>query len=230
MDEVALAAGPVVVLAPHADDEAPGCGLLLSSLWTGGGRAHVVCLTDGAASHPRSRSHPPARMRAVRRAEMARAVALLGGAAGDATFLDLPDAASHLVHGPGEDMARPVATIVDRLGAATLVAPSPLDPHCDHEAGAAAPARVARERPALRLLHYPIWSRWVAPHRAAPAPCGTGARVWRGGRRGAERAAIRAHASQRGGVVRDDPSGFAMPEGFAAFFDDAPEIYFEARP
>ena len=104
--------------------------------------------------------------------------------------------------------------------------PSPLDPHCDHEAVAAAARRVAGDRPRLRVLFYPVWSRWTAPGRRAPVPTGTRALGWARGCRDAKRAAILAHASQRGAVVRDDPDGFAMPEGFAAHFAATPEIYF----
>ena len=220
--------GPVLVLAPHPDDEALGCGRLLSAVWGGGGAAHVACLTDGAASHPGSRTHPPARMRALRRDEMLRAVRRLGGRGEDVTFLDLPDAASHVTPGPGDALAPRIGALTDRLGARTLVAPSPLDPHCDHEAAAAAARRVTEARPGLRLLYYPVWSRWVGPERIAPRPGGAEPLVWRAGDPGAKRAAIDAHDSQQGRVVRDDPEGFEMPEGFAAFFADAPEIYFAA--
>ena len=210
MDELRLGHGPVVVLAPHADDESLGCGLLLASLWKEGGRAHVACLTDGAASHPRSRAVPPARMRGLRREELGRAVGLLGGRDRDVTFFDLPDAAAHRVHGPGEDPARRLAALVDRLGAATLVAPSPLDPHCDHEAGAAAARRVAERRPGLRLLFYPVWSRWHARGGRPPTPSGARTLAWGRGPRHDKRAAIHAHRSQMGQVVRDDPDGFTL--------------------
>ncbi|MGR3485626.1 MAG: PIG-L deacetylase family protein [Paracoccaceae bacterium] len=230
MDELARPPGPVLVLAPHADDESLGCGRLLSALWRDGGAAHVACLTDGAASHPRSRSHPPARLAALRRDEMRRAIGRLGGGGGDVTFLGHPDAASHRLHGPGADLARDVGRLVDRLGAAVLIAPSPLDPHCDHEAGARAARAVAAARPGLRVLWYPIWSRWAARDRDAPWPAGAAPRVWRHGDAHAKAAAIDAHDSQLGRVIHDDPGGFAMPDGFATFFASAPEVYFEATP
>ena len=228
MDDLTLSHGPAIVLAPHPDDESLGCGALLSAIWSGGGRAHVVCLTDGAASHPGSRTHPPDRMRLVRRAELLRAVGILGGREADVTFLDLPDAAAHRAAGPGMDAARALGDLADRIGAATLLAPSPLDPHCDHEAGALAAMRVARARAGLRLMFYPVWSRWVAGG-TAPAPGGS-AQFAFGGPTRRKRAAIDAHESQSGGVVRDDPDGFTMPPGFAALFADAPEVFFEPAP
>ena len=227
MDDLVPPRGPVLVLAPHADDESLGCGALLSAIWSGGGHAHVACLTDGAASHPGSRSHPPGRLRLVRQREMRRAVAILGGGADDVTFLDFPDAAAHRVAGPGADPARSLAALADRIGAAALFAPSPLDPHCDHEAGALAARRVAEARPSLRLFFYPVWSRWAA---GGTAPCPPDTRPLRFGcasRRKAE--AIAAHESQAGRVIHDDPEGFRMPPGFAEMFASAPEPFFEAR-
>ena len=229
MDRLVLDRGSVVVLAPHADDESLGCGHLLASLWAEGGAAHVICLTDGAASHPASRTHPPTRLRAIRRTELGRAVTRLGGTRADVTFLDFPDAASHRLHGPGADMARSIGVVLDCIAPATLIAPSPLDPHCDHEAGARAARVAVATRPGMRLLFYPVWSRWKASDRAAPVPEGTAAFAWAGGSPGQKRAAIDCHRSQTGAVIHDDPDGFAMPEGFAAFFAEAPELYFRGR-
>ena len=226
MDDLVPLRGPVLVLAPHPDDESLGCGSLLSAIWSGGGRAHVVCLTDGAASHPGSRTHPPDRIRLVRQAEMRRAVAILGGGEADVTFLDLPDAASHRVAGPGCDPARALGSLADRLGALALVAPSPLDPHCDHETGALAAWHVAHAHPGLRLLFYPIWSRWTSGG-TAPVPEGMTPMAF-DAPSPRKAAAIAAHESQQGRVVLDDLNGFSMPPGFAEMFAGSPEIYFEA--
>jgi LmbE family N-acetylglucosaminyl deacetylase len=225
MDDLALPRGPILVLAPHPDDESLGCGLLLSEIWRGGGAAQVACVTDGAASHPGSRDWPPSRLAALRRDEMTRALGRLGG--GPPDWLGLPDAATDRMHGPGLDMDRALGPVADRVAPAAIVAPSPLDPHCDHETTAAAARRLARARGAA-LLFYPVWSRWHG-RGDAPAPDGTRARRFEGGNRIAKREAIEAHASQMGRIVRDDPDGFAMPDGFAAMFADAPEIYFEAH-
>ncbi|PRY93791.1 LmbE family N-acetylglucosaminyl deacetylase [Hasllibacter halocynthiae] len=213
--------GPVLVLAPHADDEVLGCGALLADCWREGVPAHVVCLTDGAASHPRSATD----LAALRRTELERTITILGGVpARDLTCLGHPDAALHDV--PEGVVAAQLLALVDAGGARVLVVPSPLDPHCDHVTAAALADRVAAARPALVVLHYPIWSRWTGGGAAPPVP---------GSRRHAypvtapalKARAIAAHASQQGGVIRDDPDGFAMPEGFAAMFAQGPEIYDE---
>ena len=229
MDELQLHEGPVLVIAPHPDDESLGCGRLLSSVWSAAGKAQVLCLTDGAASHPNSRSHPPRRLAGIRQDEMRSAVAILGGRPEDLHFLDLPDAQLHRVHASGDDLSRRIGQRLDQIGARTLVAPSPLDPHCDHEAAAQATVRVVAERTGLRLLFYPVWSRWVSHGHVAPVPARSRPVICKRGDVARKAAAIKAHASQLGRVVQDDPAGFVMPEGFAAFFAEAPELYFEVQ-
>ena len=221
-------AAPLLVLAPHPDDESLGCGLLLAERWRLGHPTHVACLTDGAASHPGSRIWPGPRLAALRRDELSEAVRALGGdPARDVTWLGHPDAALHRLHRPGADLARDVARLVDRLGARTLLTASPEDPHCDHVACADAAFAVARRRPDLRLWSYAVWSRWHGWAEGREAP---GARLDLPERRVAKRKAIHAHRSQMGEVVQDDPQGFAMPPGFADRFCAEAEIFAPVQP
>lgn len=216
-----LAGCPVLVLAPHPDDESLGCGALLAQAFAGPG-GHVVCLTDGAGSHPGSRTVPPAQLAAIRRREVEAAVIALGGAASDVTWLGAPDGG--LAATPAIIAA--VAAIARTCGAGLLLAPSPLDPHCDHVAGAMIGPQVVAGVAGLRLGFYPVWSRWHGGGRA-PAPKGTRAvRLPVGALMARKAAAIAAHASQQGLIVRDAPDGFEMPPGFAAFFAERDEIYF----
>ncbi|MDO5371521.1 PIG-L deacetylase family protein [Paracoccus sp. (in: a-proteobacteria)] len=211
---------PLLVLAPHPDDESLGCGALLARAFAGPG-AHVACLTDGAASHPGSRAVSPARLAALRRGELEEALGHLGGTAEDATMFGVPD--GQLRASP--ELAGRIAALARETGAGLLLAPSPLDPHCDHVAGAALGRAVARALP-LRLGFYPVWSRWHGQGRA-PVPPGTRAvRLPPGPCLPAKQAAIAAHRSQAGLVVPDAPDGFEMPPGFAAFFAARDEVYF----
>ena len=208
---------PVLVLAPHPDDESLGCGALLAMAFAGPG-AHVACLTNGAGSHPGSRAVPPAHLAAIRRAELEAALARLGGTAGDASFLGTPDGGL----GTGEDLVEALAARTGDAG--LLLAPSPLDPHCDHVAGAVLGRAVAKAA-GLRLAFYPVWSRWHGGGRA-PLPPGTRpVRLLPGPCAPAKAAAIAAHRSQMGLVVPDAPDGFEMPPGFAAFFAQRDEVY-----
>ncbi|WP_375257184.1 PIG-L deacetylase family protein [Citreimonas sp.] len=219
---------PPVVLAPHPDDESLGCGAFLAAAFAGPG-AHVVCMTDGAASHPGSRAWPRARLAALRASELDAAIAALGGASADVTRLDLPDAGMLRLTDRFPAIAEGVARIARRHGARVLVAPAPTDPHCDHEATAAI-AVLAAAQAGLRLLFYPVWSAWHDPdyrtrlahraeHRFDAAPA-----------REAKARAIAAHRSQLGQVVHDDPAGFVLPDAFVDSFRSDDEIFFEAHP
>ncbi|SPJ26064.1 PIG-L deacetylase family protein [Palleronia abyssalis] len=213
-------AASLLVLAPHADDEVLGCGALLADWWRSGKQAHVVCLTDGGASHPRSAED----VTLIRTRELASAIEILGGdPRRDVTCLGYPDAALHEV--PLRAVLSRLEDLIDRLGCRVLIAPSPLDPHCDHVTTASLAGQLVSRRPRLRLLYYPIWSRWAGGGEAPPVP---------GSRRftypvdtALKQRAIEAHASQHGRVIRDDPDGFTMPDGFARMFAEGPEIFDE---
>lgn len=221
--------GSVLCLAPHPDDESLGCGALLAACWRAGIPAHVVCLTDGAASHPGSRSWPPDMLAALRRAELEEAVSILGGNPEcNITYLDHPDAGLHQID--ATTLIHQIDQTVDRLSACPLLVPSPHDPHCDHVTAAEAAEHVCNERRSLRLMYYPFWSRWAAAGEAAPQVLRTFRHTFDDPSvRARKAAAIAAHASQLGRVVLDDPEGFVMPEGFAEMFVTGPEILDELR-
>lgn len=211
---------PVLVLAPHPDDEVLGCGALLADCWRDGTAAHVVCLTNGAASHPRSTQD----VAAIRAKELAEAITILGGdARSDLTCLGYPDAALHRV--PVQTVVARLDSLIDKLESLILIAPSPLDPHCDHVTTALIATRLSSLHPHLRLIYYPIWSRWVGAGAAPTVPdC---RRMFYPVDAGLKSRAIAAHASQQGKVFHDDPDGFVMPDGFARLFSENPEVYDE---
>ncbi len=81
---------PVVVRAPHPDDESLGCGALLAAAFQKTG-ARPICLTDGSGSHPGSAAWPPSRLAQKRQEEMRKAVRCLDGCDEDVTWLGHPD-------------------------------------------------------------------------------------------------------------------------------------------
>ncbi len=217
---------PALVLAPHPDDESLACGELLAAAFQPvGPGAHVVCLTDGAASHPASQRVPPVDLAALRRQELVAAIAHLGGQETDVTWIGAPDGAL----AAGKEIVGAIVGLAMATDAGLLMAPSPLDPHCDHVAGAEIGRRVAMALPGLRLGFYPVWSRW---HGGGVAPVPQGLRavcLQTGANKVRKAAAIAAHRSQQGQVINDDPDGFEMPPGFATFFADRDEVYFLSK-
>jgi LmbE family N-acetylglucosaminyl deacetylase len=147
---------PVLVVAPHPDDEVLGVGGTLVELQTIGAEITVLALTDGEASHPGASISPDEL--GARRADESQAAMreLLGGCRIDR--LGLPD-------GGLEDSAEAVQRAVEQRVAPGTWCFAPLreDGHPDHEAAGRAAARACRSRGA-RLLEYPIWMwHWSGP-------------------------------------------------------------------
>jgi LmbE family N-acetylglucosaminyl deacetylase len=223
---IELAPGTALILAPHPDDETLGCGGLIAALCAAGRPPIVVCVTDGAASHPGSAAYPPSRLTALRAAELRAACAILGLPANRIHHLGLPDTAAPLSGKNFEHTAQTIAAIAGTHGAGTLFATWPYDPHCDHEAVAAIAARAA-ELSGTRLIHYPVWGWLLPPGQPFAARLPTGARLDIAAHLPAKRRAIAAHASQYTDLVTDSPQGFRLPPALLAVFDQPYETFLD---
>lgn len=220
----ALGHGTAVVLAPHPDDESLGCGGFIAESCARGRPPLVVVLTDGAGSHPDSRAYPPARLVALRREEVAQAVAELGLPLTHLAFLDQPDTAAPT---GGSAFAAVVATLAGHCRAANataLLAPWRHDPHCDHEAAHLAAAAVAAQT-GIRHIAYPVWGWTLPPGQVLSGPRPVGQRIEMSAHLPAKRRAIAAHRSQYAGLIDDDPTGFQLPPGLLAVFDRPYETF-----
>lgn len=209
--ETLLSGRPAIVLAPHPDDETLGCGGLLAAAASGGVPVRVVAVTDGAGSHPGSRSHPPARLGALRRRELGRAMVRLGLPPLSALSLGLPDGAAPDRGAAFERAVRAVLALARHCGAGSLFATWQEDPHCDHRATARLAAAVAARLPALRLFSYPLWARLRGPEEAVSVAGLTPVRIDMRRFLAAKRRAVAAYRSQLGLAVADDPGGFVLP-------------------
>jgi LmbE family N-acetylglucosaminyl deacetylase len=147
----------VVVIAAHPDDETLGAGGLVAACARRGIAVSVVVASDGEASHPRSPTHSAARLAAIRRVEVQRALDTLAPAV-RVRFLGLPDGqlAGHheALRMHLEQFAR---------DATHLVSPWIGDRHPDHEACGSVAAELARATGA-RHWQYPVWAwHWGRP-------------------------------------------------------------------
>jgi LmbE family N-acetylglucosaminyl deacetylase len=219
--------GPVLVLAPHPDDESLGCGGLLAALTAT--RPLVVIVSDGSGSHPGSQKFPPPRLAELRAAEARRALACLGLPEGALTLLGLPDRSLPRRGCPGFSPAvEAIAALARRHAARTICVTWRLDPHSDHEATYAMARAVQQQLPrGLRLLEYPIWG-WSLPGET-PTKLGPprGFRLDIRPQLERKKAAIRAHRSQVSALVDDDPSGFRLDPSTLARFERPFEIFFD---
>jgi LmbE family N-acetylglucosaminyl deacetylase len=219
--------GICLILAPHPDDESLGCGGLIAACVAAGRAPLVVMLTDGAGSHPSSRTHPPDRLRALRAQEASTAVSLLGLATDRLVFLNQPDAATPHAGPRFDAIAATLIAIVRAEPACTaILAPWRHDPHCDHEAASHLATAVAKVA-AIRHLAYPVWGWTLDAETPVPAAAQTGFRLDISRFLPAKRAAIQAHRSQYGDLITDDPGGFRLPPGLLSVFDAPFETFLQ---
>ncbi len=225
--------GSVVVVAPHPDDEALGCGGLLALLRQAGQPVAAVLVSDGTMSHPASVLFSAPARRAVRAAEFRHALTILGIAA-EPLLLGLPD--GRVPANPNEPaFSEAVVRLQDFLkshNAATVLVPWRRDPHPDHRATSQlVQAALATLPYPPRRLEYVVWA-W---ERAAPADLPTAAdnvhgfRLNVGAVAAQKQRAIAAHRSQVApGVFTDDPAGFLLSAEMLAHFAGPYEVFFEA--
>ncbi|MBO2011829.1 PIG-L deacetylase family protein [Hymenobacter negativus] len=230
----AAALGATVVIAPHPDDEALGCGGLLALLHQVGQPVAAVLVSDGSMSHPKSVLFSTPARQAVRTGEFRHALTILGADQTEPLLLGLPDGrVPGQAQEPGflEAVAQ-LRRFLERHQAATVLVPWRRDPHPDHRATSqlVAAALLEMTQPPRRL-EYVVWA-W---ERAAPADLPTPTDGVRGFRvdvsavAAQKQRAIAAHRSQVApGVFTDDPSGFLLSEEMLAHFAGPYEVFFEA--
>ena len=219
-----FAPGPILVLAPHPDDESLGCGGLIAAAHASGRAVFVLVLTDGTGSHPGSVAYPAARLRQLREAESREAAGKLGLPGQNVRFLGLRDANAPQSGEAAETAAQAVAEHARACKAATILTTWRHDPHCDHLAASLIGARAA-DLSGAELFEYPVWG-WTLPGRrlleAGPV---AGFRLDVSAHLPEKRRAIECHRSQLGQVITDDPAGFVLEARFVALFTGAYEIF-----
>lgn len=205
--------GPILVIAPHPDDETLGCGGLIAAATAAGKLVHTVFVTDGSSSHRNSPTWPADRIAQQRQHEAAAALAALGAGAQPRTFMALKDAA---MPQPGEqghaDAVSSLATLVQKLKPDLVLVPWRRDPHCDHRDSWSLITHVlAQTGITARVLEYTIWLDELGAPEDFPVPGEVTEFTFSDPQVVAvKRRAIAAHASQLGTLITDDPDGFHL--------------------
>lgn len=222
--------GPVWVVAPHPDDESLGVGALMAELSDLGTEVWALLLTDGGASHSGSADWPRDRLAAQRLSEWHAALDLLGVAPNRRVALGLPDGALPCPEDGGE---APVALIQKALAdapPATVLLPWRRDPHPDHRTAHALMTAALEPWPLARRLEYAVWLPERGGEDDQPRP-GEAQRYTTQlpQQRARKEAAVRAHRSQLGHLIHDDPGGFTLPEEMVGRALDRPETLLEVE-
>jgi LmbE family N-acetylglucosaminyl deacetylase len=212
-----VGSGCALIIAPHPDDEALGCGGLIAACCNAGRPPVVVYLTDGAMSHPASKAFPRECLIRVREQEAKAAGAILGLVSERLVFFREPDTKAPCEGNAATRLADRITGLAELFGCTCILAPWRFDPHCDHVA-AAAIAEKAAAQGQLRHMAYPVWG-WLLPadQTVADLPS-TGWRLDITPHRALKLQAIAAHQSQYGDLITDDPSGFRLPPELLTVF------------
>ena len=152
-----------LIIAPHPDDCALGCGGLIARRTSAGECVHIVYLTDGAASHPGHPVHNPATIAAQRAEEARHAAPILGVDPASLIFLGARDGT--LPHLQPDEKSRLTSQLRETI---MLVAPDEVfatarrDGSSEHSAAwyLVQQAIASLPGPAPRLYEYTVWARW----------------------------------------------------------------------
>lgn len=147
-----LTGEPTLIIAPHPDDETLGCGGLIALKRERGATVHVVVLTDGGDA-------------SVRRGEALDALAVLGVAASEVTFLGGVDGSlGSLTGAVRAGIVAQLASVVVAHGATEVFLPHRADVHSDHEAAYQfTQEALTQAGVAAAQWQYAIWLLWWKP-------------------------------------------------------------------
>jgi LmbE family N-acetylglucosaminyl deacetylase len=208
--------GPIVVVAPHPDDELLAAGATLAAASDAGTEITVVAVTDGEASHPHLTGGERDELVGLRLAETDRAYAVAGIVA-VRHRLGLPDggASDH----EGHLAERLVALLA---GAAWCLAPWESDGHPDHDVSGRVAGDTCRDL-GVRFARFPVWS-WNWDDPSSPSIPFDRAVAWSFGNDMAARkqAGIAAYSSQ---VQPADGHRPVLPAGFLEHFARCSEVF-----
>lgn len=227
----AIAADPVLIVAPHPDDETLGCGGAIALLRELDCTVHVLVISDGTLSHPNSRQYPAPALRTLRESETLSAMSLLGVGSGKVTFLRLPDGSVPMQDAPAANPAiARCQAYLKTVRPKTIFLPYRFDPHPDHRATWQLIYRALVYLPQFpRLIEYPIWD-WdpEQQHDSCEPNQFTSWRLDIHNVVDRKEQAIATYRSQVSDLIDDDPDGFQLTAAMLANFVRPWEVYLEA--
>ncbi|MGJ8593861.1 MAG: PIG-L family deacetylase [Aquaticitalea sp.] len=221
--------GKVMVLAPHPDDEALGCGGLISHLRRQDIDVWICFMTSGEASHPNSKKYPSNVLLKVREMEALNSCHILGVDASKVLFMNGAD--GHFKKTSSLNKQKMVTTLVDIIqenDVATLFIPWRRDCHPDHLATFNLGMRLKEHlQNPVQIFEYPIWL-W-ASSMPEDWPLKGEVELFRLNVEDVleiKKEAIFAHTSQTTDMIDDDIDGFMLTTELLIPFLSSYEYFF----
>lgn len=224
-----LVESSALVVAPHPDDETLGCGGTIALLRSRGCQVHILVMSDGTMSHPRSRKYPAPKLKALREQETILAVSTLGIDRQSITFLELKDGAIPTINQAGFEAAVDrCRVLLNQLSPELILLPWRSDPHPDHRASwQLIQSALTDLAIAPRSIEYPIWDWDVQQRGKIACASQAGWRIEIGAVLAEKRRAIAQYRSQVTSLIDDDPQGFQLTPEMIENFTRPWEVFFE---
>jgi LmbE family N-acetylglucosaminyl deacetylase len=220
-----IAASPVLIVAPHPDDETLGCGGAIALLRAINCDVRVLIVTDGTLSHPNSKKYPAPELKALRKQETLTALNMLGVENKSVTFLGLQDGSVAAQYKSFTDSCR---MYLAGLKPQVIFLPWRQDPHPDHSATWKLIYEATNVLKKPRIIEYPIWD-WDPSQRGnfrLDVQC------WRldiSKMLRLKEKAISVYRSQTTNLIDDDPEAFILTSEMLSNFTHPWEMYIEAK-
>ena len=194
---------------------------------------NVLYVTDGSASHPRSRRYPADRLRVLRERE-ARAALRRIDIRTDPKYLRAPDGKlQRLNRRKAKKVRANIRQILLTLQPELLLLPWLEDPHPDHIATTKIFLRVLSRMKLLRspdILMYTVWFG-IREYAQPPSPLEVEVLTLtlNDEEMDSKRQAIMEHRSQVSELIADDPTGFRIDESLLHRWIASKEMFYRWR-
>ena len=217
---------PVLIVAPHPDDETLGCGGAIALLRSLNCDVCVLVISDGTLSHPNSQKYTAPVLQALRESETLEALAQLGVTSNHVTFCGLQD---------GSISTQYISVVTNCSAYLIEVAPQIMflpwryDPHPDHRATSKLiHTALSNLNLSPRIIEYPIWD-WDAEQRGnlTESEKVTSWRLDIAAVVKLKQQAIACYRSQITNLIDDDPEGFRLTPEMLLNFTYPWEVYLE---
>ncbi|BAZ45057.1 hypothetical protein NIES4102_20740 [Chondrocystis sp. NIES-4102] len=226
IDLIAKVNAPILIVAPHPDDETLGCGGLIALLRQLHLTVEVLIVSDGTQSHPNSLKYPAPVLKELRACESLAALGILGVDSTAVTFLGLPDGGVENSRQSPEAIAA-CDDYLKRIQPSLIFLPWRQDPHPDHRASwqllKLCSSNLLHQP---RIIEYPIWD-WDHKQRQEFTASVSAWRLDISDVLELKKKAIARYLSQISDLIDDDPQGFRLSVEMIANFTQPWEIYLE---
>lgn len=219
--------GAIAILAPHPDDEALGCGAAIAAASDIAKDIHIICLTDGRASHQNSCAWFPEKLVNTRRKEFIKSCAILTKGRAKTYWLNYID--QHSPNNATEQLkaAEAIAALLAYADIKAIWASWLFDPHIDHKNTALIALFLKQHYfKNARLYFYSVWGRFIATKALHNYECfAFNSQPYLG----RKKAASLAHKTQMTDLINDDPSGFMMEQKTLEHLIHSPEYFLSLK-